>query len=69
MADQPKLERCIGRLNDYWGGKMLSQVTASECRAYVKERGKTGGARADLETLRAEGKVAGTGVRSAWKLA
>ena len=53
MADQPKLERCIGRLNDYWGGKMLSQVTATECRAYVKEHGKTGGARADLETLRA----------------
>jgi integrase len=53
MTDQPKLERCIGRLNDYWGGKMLSQVTAAECRAYVKERGKTGGARADLETLRA----------------
>jgi integrase len=52
-ADQPKLERCIGRLNDYWGGKMLSQVTATECRAFVKERGKTGGARADLETLRA----------------
>ncbi len=53
MVDQPKLERCIGRLNDYWGGKMLAQVTAAECRAYVKERGKTGGARADLETLRA----------------
>jgi integrase len=53
MADQPKLERSIGRLNDYWGGKMLRQVTAAECRAYVKERGKTGGARADLETLRA----------------
>jgi integrase len=53
MADQPKLERCIGRLNDYWGGKMLSQVTAAECRTYVHERGKSGGARADLETLRA----------------
>ena len=53
IADQPKLERTIGRLNDHWGGKMLSQVTAAECRAYVKERGKTGGARADLETLRA----------------
>jgi integrase len=53
MADQSKLERSIGRLNDYWGGKMLSQVTASECRAFVKQRGKTGGARADLETLRA----------------
>jgi len=53
IADQPKLERMIGRLNDYWGGKMLSQVTAAECRAYVRARGNTGGARADLETLRA----------------
>jgi integrase len=53
ITDQPKLERCIGRLNDFWGGKALSQVTAAECRAYVKERGKAGGARSDLETLRA----------------
>ena len=53
MADQPKLERCIARLNDYWGGKMLSQVTAAECRAYAHSRGKTGGTRTDLETLRA----------------
>jgi integrase len=53
ITDQPKLERCIGRLNDYWGGKMLSEVTAAECRAYVQSRGKTGGARNDLETLRA----------------
>jgi integrase len=53
MVNQPKLERCIGRLNDYWGNKSLSSVTAAECRAYVKTRGKAGGARADLETLRA----------------
>ena len=53
MADQPKLERAVSRLNDYWGGKPLSQVTAAECRAFVKQRAKTGGARADLETLRA----------------
>jgi integrase len=53
VTDQRKLERCIGRLNDYWGGKTLSQVTAAECRAYVRARGKIGGARADLETLRA----------------
>jgi integrase len=33
IADQPKLGRTIGRLNDYWGGKMLSEVTAAECRA------------------------------------
>ena len=53
IADQPKLERAISRLNDYWGGKTLSQVTTAECRGYVTARGKTGGARADLETLRA----------------
>jgi hypothetical protein len=38
VADQPKLERGIGRLNDFWGGKMLSEVTSAECRAYVKSR-------------------------------
>jgi len=53
VADRPKLERAIGRLNDYWGGKMLSEVTAAECRAYARSRGKTGGTRTDLETLRA----------------
>ncbi len=53
VADQPKLERCIARLNNFWGGKMLSEITSAECRAYTKSRGKTGGARSDLETLRA----------------
>ena len=53
ITDVPKLERAIGRLNDFWGGKMLSQVTAAECRAYANSRGKTGGTRTDLETLRA----------------
>jgi integrase len=53
ITDQPKLERTIGRLNSFWGGKMLSHVAAAACRAYVQSRGKTGGARADLETLRA----------------
>ena len=53
ITDQPKLERCIGRLNDFWGGKMLAEVTAAECRAYAHSRGKTGGTRTDLETLRA----------------
>jgi integrase len=53
VVDQPKLERCIGRLNKFWGGKTLSNITSAECRAYVKSRGKAGGARSDLETLRA----------------
>jgi hypothetical protein len=52
VADPPKLERSIARLNNFWGGK-LSDVTSAQCRAYVKSRGKTGGARSDLETLRA----------------
>ena len=52
-SDPPKLERCLARLNDYWGGKALSAVTSAECRAYVELRGKIGGARSDLETLRA----------------
>jgi len=53
ITDRPKLERCIGRLNNFWGGKMLSEVTNAECRAYANSRGKTGGTRTDLETLRA----------------
>jgi hypothetical protein len=53
VVDQPKLERTIARLNDYWGGKMLLQISDRECRDYVRSRGRTGGARSDLETLRA----------------
>ena len=53
LADPPKLERCITRLNDYWGGKKLSEVSTAECTAYTRSRGKIGGARADLEMLRA----------------
>jgi hypothetical protein len=53
ITDLPKLERAVGRLNDFWGGKTLSQVTAAECRAYANSRGKPGGTRTDLETLRA----------------
>lgn len=53
VADRAKLERSIARLNDFWGGKMLSDVTNPNCRAYVSSRGKPGGARADLEILRA----------------
>ena len=32
---------------------MLSAITNAECRSYVKFRGRPGGARADLEVLRA----------------
>jgi integrase len=53
MADPPKLGRCIARLNDYWGGKKLSEVTTSSCRVFAQSRVKLGGTRTDLETLRA----------------
>jgi integrase len=43
----------IARLNDFWGGMMLSDVTSSSCRRYVQHRGTKGGARRDLEDLRA----------------
>jgi hypothetical protein len=32
VADQPKLERAIARLNNFWGGKMLSEITSAQCR-------------------------------------
>jgi integrase len=43
----------IGRLNDFFGGKMLAEVNAQTCGKYVKARGRSGGARRDLEDLRA----------------
>ena len=43
----------ILRLNEFWGSKTLAQVTGATCREYVRVRGKPGGARRDLEDLRA----------------
>ena len=43
----------VARLNEWWGAKMLSDVTGETCRAYQKHRGNKGGARRDLEDLRA----------------
>lgn len=43
----------IGRLNDWWGMKVLSDVDGEQCRLYVRHRGNKGGARRDLEDLRA----------------
>jgi integrase len=52
-GDQFEIEARIGRLNEFWGGKMLSHVNAKTCAAYCKHRGSAGGARRDLETFRA----------------
>lgn len=43
----------IIRLNDFLGGTMLGSLTTKLCNDYVKHRGNTGGARRDLEDLRA----------------
>src|SRR5262245_43982205 len=48
-----KFKKRIRRLNDWWGAKMLAEVDGEQCRKYVKLRGKKGGARRDLEDLRA----------------
>jgi hypothetical protein len=34
----------IGRLNDFFGGRMLAEVNAQTCGQYVKARGRPGGA-------------------------
>jgi integrase len=43
----------LERLNEFWGGKKLAEVTGQTCREYVATRGNDGGARRDLEDLRA----------------
>jgi len=45
-------ERCR-RLLAWWGGKSLAEVTPWNCRAYAASRKGAGGARRDLEDLRA----------------
>ena len=43
----------IKRLNDWWGDMKLADINGQTCRDYTKARGKPGGARRDLEDLRA----------------
>jgi len=53
---QARPEKAIeraGRLNDFFGAKMLSEISGSECRAYGEWRGNAGGARRDLQDLAA----------------
>jgi integrase len=48
-----KFKKRIGRLNDWWGAKMLADVDGEQCRQFAKQRGNKGGSRRDLEDLRA----------------
>ena len=43
----------INRLNDFWGDKVLANINGETCREYVRWSGSAGGARRDLEDLRA----------------
>jgi len=53
QANKAKFDERLVRLTKWWGGKMLSEVNGASCRAYTKSRGSNGGARRDLEDLRA----------------
>jgi integrase len=52
-SDTKKFSRRMERLILFWGGKTLADVTGASCRDYVESRGSDGGARRDLEDLRA----------------
>ena len=53
QQNKTQFDRRIARLNAWWGAKTLSEVTGDTCRAYCADRGNDGGARRDLEDLRA----------------
>lgn len=53
QANRAKLDERLVRLATWWGGKTLSDVNGVNCRAYAQARGSDGGARRDLEDLRA----------------
>jgi len=53
QANRRRFRGRIERLNEFWGGKKLTEVTGHTCREYIAKRGKDGGARRDLEDLRA----------------
>jgi integrase len=52
-TQRKRFDARIGRLNDWWGAKLLSEMNESTCKQYAKARGKPGGARRDLEDLKA----------------
>lgn len=52
QSDPKKFASRIGRLNDFWGNRTLSEITNKSCRDYVKQRESVSGARRELEDLR-----------------
>ncbi len=53
QANRKRFEGRLSRLNAFWGGRMLSEVSTATCKEYVRARGNAGGSRRDLEDLRA----------------
>lgn len=53
QANKRTYDARILRLNEWWGSKMLAEVNGQTCREYATWRGNAGGARRDLEDLRA----------------
>jgi integrase len=52
QANWKRFQGRMARLNGFWGGRMLSEISTATCKEYVKSRGNLGGARRDLEDLR-----------------
>ena len=50
QANRTKFDGRIERLNEFWGGKTLADVTGETCREYARHHSR-GGARRDLEDL------------------
>jgi len=53
QRNKKQFDRRIKRLNQWWGARTLAEVSGDSCRAYQRSRGNNGGARRDLEDLRA----------------
>lgn len=53
QANKRTFDGRIVRLTEFFGDMILADVNGQTCRAYAKDRGSPGGARRDLEDLRA----------------
>ena len=52
-VNRARFDGRLERLNEFWGARKLSEVTGETCREFVRWRRSVGGARRDLEDLRA----------------
>ncbi len=53
IAGRKELVYQLDALMPFWSERSISDIRGDTCRAYVEARGKVGGARRELETLRA----------------